>query len=335
MTDMIAIISKTVFENLPGSPEPGDVVPLDGYDSKTKALKKLGATGRLFLVTVRPDERLWLVCVLSGLEFTGQRWRATKSNRTPIVDVTGLRGEIRFSSGKGISQETGKLGMSLQTPRELAESDVGLLLEACDTQRVKDAVAFPKSRLPDFDSCSPSSEWAGQETELERSFEGWIETIARTDPAAGVLAACVCAEYAFPIAKRHAEASDLDFGAPDQSWGGAVPPDEQVARVRAWITDGTPIPHHTADYARQQNVWDEDMRPMADYPSDWFVYCVEASNLLVMAVLHDDQGGPYGKWPGTICAARSAVCSYKAMYGPGGDRQTDLITLRLEVEKAL
>ena len=81
MASMIAIISKKIFETF-STPPPqlGAFVPLDGYDSKTKALNKLGRADRLFLVTVRPsDEQLWLVAILEGLSFTGQRWQAAAS----------------------------------------------------------------------------------------------------------------------------------------------------------------------------------------------------------------------------------------------------------------
>lgn len=188
---------------------------------------------------------------------------------------------------------------------------------------------------PAFLGVAPAPSWEAGETPAELQLEGWVQAIALVDLRAGVLAACVCAEQACEVARQLSVASGLDFGAPDQSWGGALAPVEQVARVRRWLDEGLPIPPRTADYSRQQNIWDDDMRPVAAYPGDWFTYFVEASNLLVMAVLHGDDPGPYGEWPGVPCAARSALCSYKAMNGPGRDRDADLASLRAAVQAAL
>ncbi|WNG56191.1 hypothetical protein F0U59_16525 [Archangium gephyra] len=129
MPDMLAIISKAVFEKEAASRAPGDVHPIDRYRSASKHLEPLRAGGRLFLFTVRPpSESLWLVAVLEGLRFEDGEWRAPP-NRVPITDVTALIPRIRFESGKGIQAAKGALGMSLQTPRALAAGDVALLLE--------------------------------------------------------------------------------------------------------------------------------------------------------------------------------------------------------------
>ncbi|OJT22923.1 hypothetical protein BO221_18660 [Archangium sp. Cb G35] len=129
MPDMLAIISKAVFEKEAAGRAPGDVHPIDRYRSASKHLEPLRAGGRLFLFTVRPpSESLWLVAVLEGLRFEDGEWRAPP-NRVPITDVTALIPRIRFESGKGIQAAKGALGMSLQTPRALAAGDVALLLE--------------------------------------------------------------------------------------------------------------------------------------------------------------------------------------------------------------
>jgi uncharacterized protein (TIGR02996 family) len=124
---MMAIISKAVFEADARAAKPGDVLPLDRYNSSNKALAGLGSAGRLFLVTVRPpDERLWLVAVLEQPAQRDGAWVAAP-NRVAIADITALRAQIRFANGKGISAQSGALGMSLQTPRQLADDDVRLL----------------------------------------------------------------------------------------------------------------------------------------------------------------------------------------------------------------
>jgi hypothetical protein len=130
MADLLAIVSKAVFEASAKGAAVGQVLRLDRYTSNNKALEPLRAGGRLFLVTVRPpDEKLWLVGVLESPKHDGTAWVA-EANRVPITDVSTLRGSIKFTSGAGISATKGALGMSLQTPRELTAGDVALLLEA-------------------------------------------------------------------------------------------------------------------------------------------------------------------------------------------------------------
>ena len=139
MPDMLAIVSKGVFEKDAGKAKLGRVLPLAGYASASKHLAKLDATSRLFLVTVRPPkEALWLVAVLENLVFDGQKWSATP-NSTRMTDVTLLKDQLRFDSGKGIVAKPGALGMSLQTPRVLTAADAKLLLEAA---------AASKTRIP-------------------------------------------------------------------------------------------------------------------------------------------------------------------------------------------
>jgi hypothetical protein len=130
MPDMLAIISKAVFEKEAAGRKPGDVLPLDRYRSASRHLEPLKSGGRLFLVTVRPPkEELWLVAVLEGLKFQEDEWRA-QPNRVPITNITALIPKLRFESGKGITAAKGALGMSLQTPRALAPEDIALLLPA-------------------------------------------------------------------------------------------------------------------------------------------------------------------------------------------------------------
>ena len=130
MPDMLAIISKAVFEKEAAGSKPGDVLPMERYRSNSRYLAPLGTGGRLFLVTVRPpNEALWLVAVLEGLTADEEGWRA-RPNRVPITDITALIPRIRFESGKGIQAAKGALGMSLQTPRALAAADAELMLQA-------------------------------------------------------------------------------------------------------------------------------------------------------------------------------------------------------------
>lgn len=133
--DMMAIIKRTVFERHCSGLQLGDLLPWEGWDGQHAALDALRAGSRLFLVTVRPpDERLWLVCVYPGVQRVGREWRSVVKNSTPIVDITHLRPRLEFQSGKGLSQEKGKLGNSLQTPRILTAADVSLLEKAIEDQ---------------------------------------------------------------------------------------------------------------------------------------------------------------------------------------------------------
>lgn len=131
MPDIMAIISKAVFEKSSPNAKVGAVLPLRTYNSASKHLERLSSdkNSRLFLVTVRPpNEALWLVAVLESLEEDDGAWRASKRNRYPITDVSALRGQLKFESGTGIQAKPGALGMSLQTPRVLTPSDAALLL---------------------------------------------------------------------------------------------------------------------------------------------------------------------------------------------------------------
>ena len=137
MPDMLAIVSKGVFEKDAGKAKLGQVLPFAGYSSASKHLARLDATSRLFLVTVRPPkEALWLVAVLENLVFDGQKWSATP-NSTRLTDVTLLKDQLRFDSGKGIVAKPGALGMSLQTPRVLTAADAKLLQEAAAASKTR------------------------------------------------------------------------------------------------------------------------------------------------------------------------------------------------------
>lgn len=135
MPDILAIVSKAVFERdarVAGKPaKPGDVWPIDRYNTTTKPFQALKDGGRIFLVTVRPpDERLWFVGLVDSPVFDASAWIAPKPNALPVTDITPLRKTLKFESGKGMSQDKGTLGMSLQTPRVLTSDDVTQILAA-------------------------------------------------------------------------------------------------------------------------------------------------------------------------------------------------------------
>ena len=127
MADILAIVSKAVFQKEAGSLKPGKIWPIDTYASTNKALQPLGSGGRLFLVTVRPpSDILWLVAVLENPQMVGKGWKSGR-NRVPITDITSLVSRLRFANGKGINAAPGTLGMSLQTPRAIDAATSALL----------------------------------------------------------------------------------------------------------------------------------------------------------------------------------------------------------------
>ncbi len=131
VASIMAIVSKAVFEKAAGkSPNVGDVLRMDRYVSANKALSSLGDGngGKLYMITVRPpNEALWLVGVLDNPKFDGTQWQASSPSPVPIVDISALKTQLKFETGKGITAAPGALGMSLQTPRILSAHDIELL----------------------------------------------------------------------------------------------------------------------------------------------------------------------------------------------------------------
>ncbi|MFN0247891.1 MAG: hypothetical protein ACKV2T_13465 [Kofleriaceae bacterium] len=128
MSDVMAIVSKAVFEKAAGkAPKLGTALGMDRYVSANKGLAPLEGGGTLYLVTVRPpDEALWLVAALDNPTFSGSEWVATACT-TPMIDISSLKASFVFENGKGLPTTKGTLGMSLQTPRVLTAADVALL----------------------------------------------------------------------------------------------------------------------------------------------------------------------------------------------------------------
>lgn len=142
----MAVISKAVFEKTAPGAEVGDVLPIDRYTSSNKALADLREGGtKLFLFTVRPpDEKLWLVAILSKLEYEDEAW-VGRANTAPITDLGAIKAKIKFASGVGIKAKPGALGMSLQTPRALTDADVTLLEGVVAKNRATKAPAGKRS----------------------------------------------------------------------------------------------------------------------------------------------------------------------------------------------
>lgn len=134
----MVIVRGNLFEQ---STEPeerklGEVLTWTKYRSTQPRLKTTAARREnVFLVTVRyidTQERLWLVAEYPSIEWDDEdeTFYATGPNELPITDITHLRSLLRFDNGKGLIQEPGLLGQSLQTPRFLTAHDVLLIRQA-------------------------------------------------------------------------------------------------------------------------------------------------------------------------------------------------------------
>ncbi len=126
MASVLALISKAIFEQTARGLGVGDIHPLASYDSDPKPFEALANGGRLYVVTARPGDQLWLVAVLDAPKRSRGTWTAA-TNTTPITDLTSLVTKLKFESGHGIHAKRGQLGMSLQTPRALTDADTALI----------------------------------------------------------------------------------------------------------------------------------------------------------------------------------------------------------------
>jgi uncharacterized protein (TIGR02996 family) len=127
MASVMAIVSKAVFEKEAKGLAVGDVWSTARYASANKGLAALAGGGDLYLVTVRPpDEALWLVAVLTAPTFVKTEWRAN-ANTIAIRDISALKQTLEFANSAGLPAKAGTLGMSLQTPRVLADGDLAQL----------------------------------------------------------------------------------------------------------------------------------------------------------------------------------------------------------------
>ena len=149
MPSVMAIVSKAIFEKEARGLGPGDVWTTARYASQNKALAPVGDGGDLYLVTVRPPESLWLVGVLRAPRLAKGEWRAAP-NIVPIRAIDDVRSALRFATGAGIQARPGALGMSLQTPRVLADEDVARMgaKPSKATAKLAKATAKPAKATP-------------------------------------------------------------------------------------------------------------------------------------------------------------------------------------------
>jgi hypothetical protein len=174
MPDILAIVSKAIFEKEAKHLGLGDVWPTAAYVSTNAGLSPLALGGRLFLVTVRPEFELWLVAVLEQPQTSRGAWRAATNTR-PITNLTRLIPRITFANGKGLVRDA-KLGMSLQSPRELSAATSTLIGGAA-------AASTPASKTPaQADTNKPEIVGAKPSTRVARAPPAKSSS-ANTEPA--------------------------------------------------------------------------------------------------------------------------------------------------------
>ncbi|MFN0248262.1 MAG: toxin-antitoxin system YwqK family antitoxin [Kofleriaceae bacterium] len=229
MPDVLAIVSKAVFEKEAKGLDVGDVWPTAAYTSTHAGLAPLASGGRLFLVTVRPEIELWLVGVLEQPRLSKGAWRAAP-NTTPITDVTKLIPKILFASGKGLVRDA-KLGMSLQSPREIAPATASLLSG--------DSTSTAASTKPALTKTTPAKPTSAKPTSANAT--PTKATPTKTTPAVAPPAKSTAAKVAI-LADRTAPVQGAIWNAADESWE-MGDTDELGCRQgvwRSWREDGTP-----------------------------------------------------------------------------------------------
>ena len=145
MGDILSIVSKPMYRKWDRRWRteyarplgPGELLPRDDYEEGHPYVDLYLERGdRIFLVTVRPGPRLWLLAVYEDVERRHDGWYAAHLNRVPITDIMSLRSKLRFNTGHGLRGPDDKLANALQTPRLLTEADVAHLERAIARSRV-------------------------------------------------------------------------------------------------------------------------------------------------------------------------------------------------------
>ncbi len=168
----MAIVSKSIFQkearSTSGLLRIGETYQTSVYRSKSKGLVALDADSQLYLVTVRPNDVLWLVGVLAAPVHSENGWQAA-INKVPITDITHLVSQIRFASDKGINRTPGRLAMSLQSPRTLGEADLSLLRECLNPP----AAAMETTPVPKPEASTPPTLLDNTEQEMTSLLSLW------------------------------------------------------------------------------------------------------------------------------------------------------------------
>jgi hypothetical protein len=148
VASVVAIVSKPAFAKLRGREGEkvvvGSKTVIERYDSQHPQLESLTERDALWLVTVQPDDRLWLVAMLTQPAKDATGW-VGRMNYAPTIDLTPLCAAL------GLQRGDGKLAMRLQTPRVLDERAVAILerveYDARRTNPPSSYVAFVPQRI--------------------------------------------------------------------------------------------------------------------------------------------------------------------------------------------
>lgn len=194
MAEILAIVSKNVFETTAyvggRLAAIGDVWPTDRYVSAQRVFESLAIEGgRILLVTVRPpDDTLWFVGSLEAPAFEDGAWIARPNNRR-VTDITALRQTILFTSGKGISQTEGMLGMSLQTPRALMRASAAAILGLAGGDVAPPPPGAPRTKAPVVEAAETAAERTireGRAAPLDAARERYVVLADRMEETFGL-----------------------------------------------------------------------------------------------------------------------------------------------------
>ncbi|MCA9678703.1 MAG: hypothetical protein KC464_26985 [Myxococcales bacterium] len=112
--------------------EPGEVLPVSKWTASNKELERLKRGGSLWIVTVRPGNRLWLVGYYPSPKLevhkTGDRYHLkSEPNEVAMCDITDSIGDLEFENRKRIDPRPGVMAQSAQTPGVLLPESAELL----------------------------------------------------------------------------------------------------------------------------------------------------------------------------------------------------------------
>ena len=141
MVDLLAIVKRSVFES--DAKKDGESPDQTGFTfgwkewlpTRQSIVSRIEGGGRVWAVTVRPGDRLWLIAVYENPKVTYDDedeeyfFETIQGNRVKVMDITDLIPRIKFENGSKITRKRGRLAQGLQTIRALNTASVKLLEE--------------------------------------------------------------------------------------------------------------------------------------------------------------------------------------------------------------
>jgi hypothetical protein len=151
MRGVLVVLSLSVFERELERCTEGDVwatAQLASSAALDRALAspdKKGGGGTLYVVTVRPSGRIWLLAVLADVKKKRDAWCA-EANRAPITEINALLSRMRFANGARVSA---KVIAAMKGARVLSKASTAVLdaLVPAASAPERSARAAPKEAL--------------------------------------------------------------------------------------------------------------------------------------------------------------------------------------------